>query len=126
MKPKVMKHGTVVSMLLVILLAGMCCPTVGTGQPFEAARHKFFMRGQVLEVADGKVYLCLGTEQGAQVGQVFTVTRYVNIGGARGGHYRIDPVGTVKITEVESHMAWAKIITGDVKVHDVVDLKEAL
>jgi hypothetical protein len=128
MKPRVMKNGTVVSMLLVILLAGMVCATMGTAAgPLETARHKFFMRGQVLEVADGKAYLCLGSEEGAKVGQVFIVHRYVNIGGAaRGGHYRIDYVGTVKITEVETHMAWAQIITGDVKANDVVDLKEAL
>ncbi len=118
MKPGVMKNGTVVSMLLVILSAGMGCATL------ETARHKYFMRGQVLEVEDGTAYLCIGSEEGAKVGQVFTVHRYVKIGGARGS-YRIDLVGTVKITEVETHMAWAKIVIGDVKANDVVDLNIA-
>ncbi|MFA4902293.1 MAG: hypothetical protein WC600_06055 [Desulfobaccales bacterium] len=116
MKPRVMRNGTVVSTLLVILLMAMGCATL------ETARHKYFMRGQVLEVQDGTAYLCLGTEQGAKVGQVLTVRRYVKIGGSRGGQYRVDSVGTVKITEVESHMANAKIVTGDVKPNDIVDL----
>jgi hypothetical protein len=116
MKPRVMKNGTFVSMLLVILLTAMGCASL------EAARHKYFMRGQVLEVEGGTAYLCIGTEQGAKVGQVFTVHRYVKIGGTRGGRYRVDSVGTVRITEVESHMANAQIVTGDVKANDVVDL----
>ncbi len=116
MKPRVMRNGTVVSAMLMILLMTMGCASL------EAARHKYFMRGQVLEVEDGKAYLCIGSEEGAKVGQVFTVHRYVKIGGARGS-YRTDLVGTVKITEVETHMAWAQIVTGDVKANDVVDLK---
>ncbi len=116
MKPRVMRNGAVVSTLLVILVMAIGCASL------EAARHKYLMRGQVLEVQDGKAYLCLGTEQGAKVGQVFTVRRYVRIGGQRGGSYRVDSVGTVKITEVESHMANAQIVTGNVKANDIVDL----
>jgi len=118
MKTRVMKNGTVVSMVLLILLAAMGCATL------ETARHEYFMRGQVLEVEDGRAYLCIGSEEGAKVGQEFTVHRYVKTGGARGS-YRVDLVGTLKITEVETHMAWAKIITGDVKANDVVDLNTA-
>ncbi len=122
MKPRAMRNGTGVSTVLVILLRAMGCATVLAQGPLETARHKYFMRGQVLDVQDGTAYICLGTEQGAKVGDVLTVRRYVNIGGARGGHYRVDDIGTMQITEVFSHMANAKILKGDVKVHDVVDL----
>ena len=122
MKPKAMRSGTVVSAVLVILLIAMGCATVWAQGPLEALRHKVFMRGQILDVEGGTAYLCLGTEQGAKVGDVLTVRRYVSIGGARGGRYRVDNIGTVQITEVFSHMANAKILKGDVKVHDVVDL----
>jgi hypothetical protein len=89
----------------------------------EAARHTYLMRGQVLEVEDGTVSLSLGTEQGAKVGQVLTVSRYVSIGGPHGGErYRVDYVGTVELTEVFSHTANAKIMTGDVKANDHVEL----
>jgi hypothetical protein len=116
MKPRMMKKGTVVSALLVILLTAMGCATL------ETARHEYLMRGQVLEVKDGTAYLCLGSEEGAKVGQVFTVRRYVRMGLQKQSQYRIDRVGTVKITEVETHMAWAKIVTGDIKANDVVEL----
>ena len=122
MKPKAMRSGTVVSAVLVILLIAMGYATVWAQGPLETMRHKVFMRGQILDVEGGTAYLCLGTEQGAKVGDVLTVRRYVSIGGARGGHYRVDNIGTVQITEVFSHMANAKILKGDVKVHDVVDL----
>ena len=122
MKPKAMRSGTVVSTVLVILLIAMGCATVWAQGPLETMRHRVFMRGQILDVEGGTAYLCLGTEQGAKVGDVLTVRRYVSIGGARGGRYRVDNIGTVQITEVFSHMANAKILKGDVKVHDVVDL----
>jgi len=115
MEPKEMRNGRFVSTFLVILLMVTGCATM------EAARHEYLMRGSVLDVQDGTAYLCLGTEQGAKVGQVFTVSRYVHIAGSRGG-YNVEYVGTIKITEVESHMAYAKILTGDVKANDVVDL----
>ena len=115
MEPNMMKNGMVVSTLLVILLMVIGCATM------EAARHEYLMRGSVLDVQDGTAYLCLGTEQGAKVGQVFTVHRYVHTPGSRGG-YNVDYVGSVKIMKVESHMAYAKILTGDVKANDVVDL----
>jgi hypothetical protein len=82
------------------------------------------MRGQILEVKDGTAYLCLGSEEGAKVGQVFTVRRYVNMGYQKGGQpiYRINHVGTVKITEIETHMAHATIERGEVKANDIVEL----
>ena len=105
MKPRVMNNRTIMSALLLILLAAMGCATL------ETAGHKYLMRGQVLEVKDGTAYLCLGSAEGAQVGQVFTVHRYVNMGYQKGGQplYRIERVGTVKITDVETHMASANI-----------------
>ncbi|MFA5183688.1 MAG: hypothetical protein WC405_20455 [Syntrophales bacterium] len=113
-----MKNGTVAGVLLVIWVTAMGCATL------ETAGHQYLMRGQVLEVKDGTAYLCLGSEEGAKVGQVFTVRRYVNMGYQKGGQprYRIDRVGTVRITEVETHMASAKIVTGDVKANDIVEL----
>jgi len=115
MEPRAMRNGTVVSSLLMFLLFVMGCATM------EAARHEYLMRGSVLDVEDGTAYLCVGTEQGAKVGQVFTVSRYAHIPGSR-GEYNVDYVGSVKIMKVESHMAYAKILTGDVKANDVVDL----
>jgi hypothetical protein len=115
-----MKKRTVWNVLLVLLFATtMGCATL------ESAGHKYVMRGSVLDVSDGTAYLCIGTEQGAKVGQEFTVYRYIRmIGYPKGKHpaYRTETVGRVKITNTESHMATAKILTGDVKEKDVVEL----
>lgn len=115
-----MKKRTVWNVLLVLLFATtMGCATL------ESAGHKYVMRGSVLDVSDGTAYLCLGTEQGAKVGQEFTVNRYIRTFTSPKGQqpaYKIETVGRVKITNTESHMATAKILTGDVKENDVVDL----
>lgn len=115
-----MKTRTFLNALLVILFAtSMGCATM------ETAKHSYFMRGSVLEVSDGTAYICLGTDQGAKVGQELKVQRYVKTGvSPKGGAptYKIETVGTLKITDTESHMANAKILNGDVKENDVVDL----
>lgn len=115
-----MKNRTLLDMLFIILFGTLIgCATI------ETAGHKYYMRGSVLEVRDGTAFLCIGSEEGAKVGQVFTVLRYVNTERRRDQqpHYRIDNVGTVEITDIESHMAKAKIRSGDVKQNDVMELK---
>jgi hypothetical protein len=116
MEPRMVRNGVALSTWLMILLMATGCASL------EAARQTYLMRGQVLDVEDGTAYISLGTEQGAKVGQVFTVSRYVR-SGPRGGEWqRVGYVGTVKITKVFSDMAHAKIMTGDVKANDHVEL----
>jgi hypothetical protein len=92
------------------------------------AYHKYLMRGTVLESANGKIYLCVGTSDGAKAGQELTVLRFVNTGGLspKGGPmFKREEVGTVKIIEiVDEHMANATIISGEAKVNDLVELKK--
>jgi hypothetical protein len=93
--------------------------------------HKYLMRGTVLEATDGKIYLCVGTSDGAKAGQELTVIRFINTGtaspGQKGQHpiFKREEVGKVKILEiVDEHMANAKIISGEAKVNDIVELKK--
>ena len=116
-----MKKRNVLYMLLVFLFAmSTGCATL------ESAQHKYIMRGSVLDVSDGTAYVCLGTDQGAKVGQEFTVYRYVKTAApapkGQQPQYKVETVGRVKITATESHMAHAKILNGDVKEKDVVEL----
>jgi len=115
-----MKKRSVLYVLLVFLFAmSTGCATL------ESAQHKYIMRGSVLEVTDGTAFLCIGTEQGAKVGQEFTVYRYVRTAVApktQQPQYKVETVGRVKITETESHMAHARILNGDVKEQDIVEL----
>lgn len=116
-----MKKRSVLYVLLVFLFAmSTGCATL------QSAQHKYVMRGSVLDVTDGTAYVCLGTDQGAKVGQEFTVYRYVKTAApapkGQQPQYKVETVGRVKISETESHMANAKILNGDVKVNDVVEL----
>jgi len=117
-----MKMRTVLNVLLVILFAtSMGCATL------ESAEHKYIMRGSVLDVSDGTAFICIGTEQGAKVGQEFTVYRYLRMytsSKVQEPTYSVENVGKVQITKTESHMANVKILSGDVKQNDVVELNK--
>lgn len=108
-------------LLLAVVATSLGCATMQT------AGHKYIMRGSVLEVSDGNAYICLGTEQGAQVGQEFRVYRYVKSVTSpkvQPPQYKVETVGRVKITSVESHMANAQILNGNVKPNDIVELNQ--
>lgn len=116
-----MKTRSVLNVLLVILFATtMGCATM------ESAGHQYVMRGSVLDVSDGTAYVCLGTDQGAKVGQEFTVYRYVKAftSSKQEPTYKVENVGKLQITKTESHMANAAILSGDVKQNDVVELNK--
>ena len=92
----------------------------------QTAGHKYIMRGQVLEVSESTAYLCVGSQDGAQVGQELTVYRFDRILNpnvkSTAPSFRKQETGKVKITEiVDEHMANAKILSGNVKIHDVVE-----
>jgi len=92
---------------------------------FGAVTHKYLMKGSVLEATDGTVYLCVGTSDGAKAGQELTVVRFTKTGtNPKGGPmFKKEEVGKVKIQEiVDEHMANAKIISGEAKVNDIVEL----
>ena len=91
-------------------------------EPGESAGHKYMMRGQVLDVTDGSVYLCIGYREGAKVGQEYAVYRFTKVQFAR-PRYNKELIGRVKITElVNEHYATANILNGELKENDVVEL----
>lgn len=93
----------------------------------ESLKHKYIMRGAILEVNGDTAYLCIGSAEGAKVGQELTVVRFARSpgGGPRQPvHYDRQEIGMVKITQiVDEHMAYAKIISGKAEEHDIVELK---
>lgn len=105
--------------VLYLMVAG--CATL------ETAEHKYIMRGQVLEVAGNEAYLCIGSKDGAQVGQEYTVYRFVKAPNPNTkspvAYFRREEIGKLKIMEiVDEHMATAKTITGKIQAYDVVEL----
>lgn len=93
----------------------------------RSAEHKYIMKGQVLEVNDGQVVLCIGKADGATAGQEFQVYRYKRTPYVSpkqtAQRFKREEVGSVRITQVvDVHYAEASVVSGDVQVHDVAEL----
>ena len=90
--------------------------------------HGYFMRGQVVDVEENEVVLCIGSKDGAKEGQTLDVYRFVvNKGATQEGDdpYRRNYIGEVVIgSVVNEHFARASVNSGEVKLHDVVELKQ--
>jgi len=102
------------------LLAG--CATL------ESAGHKYIMRGQILDVTGDRAYLCIGSSEGAKVGQEYAVVKFVKVPNPNpkspAPYFNREETGVVKITEiVDEHMANAKIVSGVAKENYMVELK---
>jgi hypothetical protein len=108
-------------MFLLVALAG--CSRM------ESERHKLLMKGQILEVIDNAAYLCIGSKDGAEVGDQFTVYKFTRIENpnskyADQPYYKREVAGRIKIVEVfDEHMAKAIILSGEVKPPYVAELE---
>jgi hypothetical protein len=123
-KENAMKRKVLFKAFLMILIV-----TVAGCSRMESARHEILMKGQILEVTDNSAYLCIGSKDGAEVGDQFAVykfTRVVNLDSKHATHpqYEREQVGKIKITEiVDEHMAKANILAGEVKPNYFVELE---
>lgn len=92
--------------------------------------HGVAMKGSIIEASNSDVYLCIGSRDGATVGQeldVYKVTRRQSYVGTVSvpiiPSFIRELSGKVKITEiVDEHFAKAKVISGKAEKHDVVEL----
>lgn len=89
-------------------------------------RHGWIMRGQVLALEDGVATVCVGSHDGARIGQVLAVHRItVKPGVSSRGSILIksSDVGQVKIIDLfDEHYARASIVNGTPSVNDIVEL----
>jgi hypothetical protein len=111
-----------------VVLAVMFVSAVGCAT-METAGHKYIMRGQILEVADGEAYLCVGSRDGAKPGQELAVYRFVRMPTVTSKAvmplYKRESAGRIKIVEiVDEHYARAKVLAGEVKANYVTELEE--
>jgi hypothetical protein len=119
-----MSYRAGVSTVLVILFVFAAgCATM------ETAGHKYIMRGQILEVADNEAYLCVGSRDGAKVGQELAVYRFVRMPTVTSKSplpiYKRESAGRIKIVEImDEHYARARVLSGDVKANYVAEMEE--
>ena len=106
-----------------VLVLSLALATAANATDFT---HKYVMRGQVLDVQDKTLVVCIGKEDGAEVGQVLNVVRH-----QRGPHkhksatpdFVRKDIGKVRITSIiDEHYAKATVVDGNVKINDSVEL----
>ena len=88
--------------------------------------HRYFMAGKIVESTTDGVHLCIGSADGAKVGQeldVVHVTRDRSVSPKQGGRFIRTKVGTIRITAiVDEHFADAVVTSGRAQKRDVVRL----
>lgn len=95
-------------------------------QPAFAAGigHSFFMRGQIVDKDDSGRVVCIGSADGAKVGQVLEVFR-VKRTHAKTPSYGLTLVGHVTIDRIfDEHFAHVTVGDGTAAVNNVVELKD--
>lgn len=107
-------------LILLLALAGSAHAAEG------GFKHEVVMRGQILESDAGSLVVCVGKQDGAQVGQMLDVVRHTRVTGTpkkAGPRYQREAVGSVRITSLfDEHYATAEIVEGKPKVNDTVEL----
>lgn len=113
------------ALLVALVLLGLLAGPAWAGE--TSFKHKYTMRGQVLEIQAGSVVVCIGQEDGAQVGQVLDVVRHTPKSArakSTGPRFRKEDVGMVRITSLfDGHYATADVVKGSPKVNDTVELE---
>ena len=101
----------------------LVAPASGAGD-LSDAYHQFVMKGVVIQATASEIYLCIGTADGAEVGEEYDVVR---VSHSMTSHPRRKPsfkrkaVGRVRIEEiVETHYARARVLSGKVRKGDLV------
>lgn len=90
--------------------------------------HTFFMRGSIVGADSSGTIVCIGSEDGATVGQVLDVYRVVQhpgpSGKGAGPSFHREPAGHVRIDHVyDAHFAHVSVVDGTPAVHDIVELR---
>jgi len=110
--------------ILLIAVLASCVATAGCASS-GGVRHGWIMRGQVLALDDGVATVCVGSSDGAKVGQVLVVRHITTTPATRGSVLvKSRDVGQVRIAELfQDHYARASVVSGAPAVNDVVELE---
>ena len=111
-----MRKAILFPLLGLALLGAQAASAAGIG-------HSFFMRGQIVDKDAGGMVVCIGSADGAKVGQVLEVYRIKrthgktpSYGRTLTGHVTVDRI-------VDEHFAHAAVTDGTAAVNDVVELQ---
>jgi hypothetical protein len=103
-----------------------CLLTLASIAAANEPPHTTVMRGQLLEIDGAAVVLCIGTRDGASVGQLLDVVRHVRASRApkaAGAGFRREQVGQIRVVEVfDEHYSRAEVVSGRPRVNDSAEL----
>lgn len=118
------KHTSWLAAGLLMGLAALSTPVAADDAP--SFYHRYLMKGSILEVSDGSVYLCIGTHDGAEKGQELDVVQVSRSGGPKQPPaFKRKTVGRVRIEEVvDEHFARAVVVSGTAEKGDIVELEK--
>lgn len=97
-----------------------------TGCVTGGVRHGWIMRGQVLAIEGDVATVCIGTRDGAKVGQVLDVQHITMKPAPPKGNTTFvrSDAGKVEIVDLfDEHYAHAKVLAGKPVINDVVELE---
>ena len=87
--------------------------------------HEYLMKGQVVSTKNDDVIVCIGTADGATVGQELAAYRFTVKQGAEEGseYYNKVRIGHVKIKAIiNKHFARVAVLDGEIQDNDMVEL----
>jgi len=89
--------------------------------------HDYLMRGQIVSASPDNIVVCLGLDDGAEVGQELTVYRFFethnNNEGASGFEKR--SVGTIRVEKIiDKHFAKVTVLKGEINKSDMVQFNK--
>lgn len=110
-----MKSSFIIKPLIIVALSILTsCASL------ETAKQNNVIRGQILECTGSDVFVCVGNMDGAEVGQEYTVYKFVKTRHPKTTEpiFTKEKTGTVIITQIiDEHTAKAKIQTGEAKAY---------
>lgn len=108
-------------LLVALMMVGLFILVSCTASQQQRIHHGFLMKGSILQMTDEGVYLCVGSRDGAKVGQELDVYKMI-FTTAKKPATRVK-TGKVKITEIiDEHFATATVISGKAEKDDIVEL----
>ncbi len=110
-----------ISKLFAVVLLTLVVSACSTSQ----FSHEYLMKGQVVSTNNDDVIVCIGTADGATVGQELAAYRFTVEQGAEEGseYYNKVKIGHIKIQAIiNKHFARATVLDGDIQDNDMVEL----
>jgi hypothetical protein len=107
-------------MLRTILLLGIIFGATNC----QSIYHRYITKGRVVSVNGNEGVICIGSKDGAQVGQIWRTSELKIQGTGKTSKFIWVPVGSVKILEiVDEHYARVSVIAGKLEIDYVAELQ---